>query len=89
MAATHTTPTADDVFTHVKETSEQVLAEARKASNIYLDLNQQIVDRAIDYEVKLAGLTQQDWLKSLIEVQADVAREISSSYTKAVRGFLK
>jgi hypothetical protein len=89
MATTHSTPTVDEVFTQVKEASEQVLAEALKASNICLDLNEQIVDRAIDYEIKLAGMTQQAWLKGLIEAQADFAREVTGSYTKVVRGLLK
>jgi len=34
-------------------------------------------------------LTQQQWLKNLIEAQADFARELTESYTSAARGLLK
>ena len=45
---------------------------ARKAGNLYLDTYEKAVDRTTELQLKLAGLTQQEWLKSLIEAQVDV-----------------
>ncbi len=89
MPATQTKPTGEMFDAQVREAGEQALAAARQAGNLYLDWNEQVVDRTIDFEVKLAGMTQQAWLKSLIDAQADVSREIAGSYTKVVRGILK
>ena len=76
-------------FEQVKELNEQLLATARKAGNLYLDSYEKAVDRAVELEVKLAGLTHQEWLKNVLEAQADITREITSSYTTSARSLLK
>lgn len=79
----------DAAFEQVRDSGEQFLAAARKAGSLYLDSYEKTVDRAINLELSLAEATQQEWLKSLIESQADVARELTSSYTAAARAVLK
>ena len=64
-------------------------AAARKAGNLYLDTYEKAVDRTAELQLKLAGLTQQEWLKSLIEAQVDVTRELAGSYTTTARSLLK
>lgn len=82
-------PTIDAAFEQVKELNEQFLSAARKAGNLYVDSYEKAVDRAIEMERKVAGLTQQEWLKTLIEAQTDFAREVAESYTTAARTLLK
>ena len=64
-------PSFDAAFDQFRESGEQVLAAARKAGNLYLDSYEKAVDRTTELQLKLAGLTQQEWLKSLIEAQVD------------------
>jgi hypothetical protein len=82
-------PYFDAALHQVQEASDQFLATARKAGNLYLDSYEKAVERTIKLELSLAEATQQEWLKSLIEAQADVARELTSSYTAAARTVLK
>jgi hypothetical protein len=82
-------PSFDTAFEQVRESSEQVLAAARKAGNLYLDSYEKAVDRTTELQLKLAGLSQQEWLKSLIEAQVDVTRELAGSYTTTARSLLK
>jgi hypothetical protein len=82
-------PTFDTAFEQVKDSSEQVWVAARKAGNLYLDSYEKAVDRTVELQLKFAGLTQQEWLKGLIEAQADVSKELASSYTTTARSFLK
>jgi hypothetical protein len=93
MATTHTktgaTPPIEAAYDQVKDLNEQWIAAARKAGNLYFDSYEKAVDRAIELELKVAGATQQEWLKNLIEAQADFAREITSSYTSTARTLLK
>jgi hypothetical protein len=92
MATTQTqngAPTIDAAFEQVKELNEHVLAAARKAGSLYVDTYEKTVDRAIELELKVAGLTRQEWLKNLLEGQAEFAREIADSYTTATRSLLK
>jgi len=92
MATTQTknsAPTIDAAFERATEASDQFVAATRKAGNLYLDSYEKAVDRAIELELKIAGATQQEWLKNLIEAQADLARELTSSYTSTARTLLK
>jgi hypothetical protein len=79
----------DAAFDQATKTGEQFLAATRKASNLYLDSYEKTVDRVIDLELKFAGLSQQEWLKSLVEAQADFTREVTGSYTSTARSLLK
>jgi hypothetical protein len=85
----HTNPSIESAFQHATEAGEQFAAATRKAGNLYLDSYEKAVDRAIELELKLADVTQQEWLKNLIEAQADFARELTSSYTSTARTLLK
>ena len=86
---TNGTPSFENAYEQVKDSSEQFLAVARKAGNAYLDSYDKAVDRAIDLELKLAGMTQQEWVRDLIETQTEFAREVASSYTSTARTLLK
>jgi hypothetical protein len=85
----HTSPSIESAFERATEAGEQFVAASRKAGNLYLDSYEKAVDRAIELELKVAGSTQQEWLKNLIEAQADFARELTSSYTNTARTLLK
>ncbi len=93
MATTHTkngaTPPIEAAFEQVKDFNEQVMSTARKAGNVYLDWNEKAVDRAIELELKVAGMTEQEWLGSLIEAQVDFTRELTSRYATTARSLLK
>jgi phage-related minor tail protein len=82
-------PSFDATFEQVKDFNEQFLSAARKAGNLYVDSYEKAVDRAIDLERKVAGLSQQEWLKTLIDAQTDFAREVADSYATAARTLLK
>jgi hypothetical protein len=92
MATTETNngiPSFEAAFEQYRESGEQVLTAARKAGNLYLDSYEKAVDRGTELQLKLAGLTQQEWLKSLIEAQVDITRELSGSYATTARSLLK
>ena len=82
-------PNVDAAYDQVKDFNEQWLTAARKAGNFYVDSYEKIVDRTLDIELRAASLTQQEWLKSLIEAQADLTRELTNSYASAARTLLK
>ena len=92
MASTQTktgAPTLDVAFEQVKRFNEPFLGAARQAGTLYLDAYEKAVEEAIELELQVAGQTQQEWLKNLIETQADFMRQIASSYMSTARSFLK
>jgi hypothetical protein len=82
-------PIVDAAFEQASELNQQTLEAAREAGNLYLDSYEKVVDRAIELEFKVAAVTQHEWLKGLIEAQAELARELAESYTTAARSLLK
>jgi hypothetical protein len=91
MASTHTTNGAtpfDLALEQFKDAGEQLAATARKTGKMYLESYERTVDRAIDLELKLVGLTEQAWLKNIVEAQAEVARSLNDSYATAAKAFL-
>jgi hypothetical protein len=92
MSTTEAKTTAlpiDAAFEQVKDLNDEFLTAARKAGNLYVDYYEKAVDRAVDLELKLAGATQQEWLKNMIEAQAEITRELKTSYVAAARDLLK
>jgi len=92
MASTQTrngTPGFEAAFDQLTDLNDQFVAAARKAGNLYLDSYEKAVDRTIELELKVASLTRQEWLKNIVETQADLAREVTHSYTSTVRSLLK
>jgi hypothetical protein len=92
MSTTYTkngTPPIEAAFEQIKELNEQFLATTRKAGNLYVDTYEKAVDRGVELERKVATLTQQEWLKNLIEVQAEFTQEVTGSYMTAARSLLK
>jgi hypothetical protein len=82
-------PSLDKTFEQVKQFNEQVVRAVREAGNLYLDSYEKAIDRTIELEQKVADHSQQEWLKTLIQAQADATREFANSYTTAARSLLK
>ena len=77
--------TTADVTDLSEEHGHRVLRVCGKGTKIVLVPLPPAVGRAIDLELKFAGLSQQEWLKSLIEAQVDITRELTGSYATTAR----
>ena len=82
------TKTATPVLDQITEVNEQVLSAARRIGNYYVDTYDKAVDSTLELQLKLAGMTRQDWLKELIEIQTGFTREITDSAAAAARNLL-
>lgn len=92
MATTQTrnsTSTINSVFERAGEAQEQFATAARKAGHAYLDSYEKAVERAVELELKLAGSSQQEWIRSIAETQAELTREVANTYTSTARTLLK
>ena len=82
-------PTLETALKQVKELNDQLMKSARQAGQLYLESYEWAVDRTIDFEHRLADLSQQEWLKDVIDAQTEFTREFASSYATSVRSLLK
>ena len=83
------TPKVDTIFQHATDAQEQFAGAARKAGTAYLDSCEKAVDRAIEFELRFADSTRQDWMKSIAETRTDLVRELTHTYTSTARTLLR
>jgi hypothetical protein len=76
-------------FDQLTAINEQFVAAARKAGISYLGTYEKAVGRAIDFELKIADASKQQWLKSLVEAQTGLARDLTTTYASTARSLLK
>ena len=57
----------------------------RRAGSRYLDGYDRFVDRVISVQHKLAMQSRNDALRSIVDKQTDVTRQVTSAYTSAAR----
>jgi hypothetical protein len=92
MASTETknaAPTVEAALEQVKDLNGKFLGAARQAGTMYVDAYEKAIEQTVKLELKVAGMTQQEWLTNLIETQADFTREVTSSYTSTARSLLR
>jgi hypothetical protein len=85
----HGGPMIDTAFGQLEQLNEQMATAMRKAASLSLHLYEQAVEKAIELELELelelARRSEQEWLKA----QAEITRDLTTSYTNAARGLLK
>ena len=76
-------------FEQFKDSSDQILAAARKAGAVYVDSYEQAVDRALEIETRFVESAQPEWLKGLISSHVDISRELAGAYVNTARSVLR
>ena len=69
----------------VAEISEQAVANGRKAGAAYLTSSEKAVLSMVDAYEKAAGATNLEWVATVASAQADLARELTKTYTGTAR----
>jgi hypothetical protein len=72
----------------VNELGEKAVENGKKASSAYLDPYEKVVLRLADSYEKAASATKIDWIGVVASAQADLARDVTKSYTTAAREFI-
>jgi len=69
----------------VGQLGEHFVEAGKRAGNLYLDSYDKLVDGVISFQQKLAEQSKNDAVKSVIETQVDMTRQLASAYTSAAR----
>ncbi len=73
----------------VQQLTEQVIDAGRRAGLSYLDAYEATARTVADYQERLAGTSQVEWIASAVRAQANLTREVSRVYTSTARDLLK
>jgi hypothetical protein len=99
MATQNTTPELPDLGVdfaafeeaadRVRALNERVIEASKSAGLVSLDAYEKALQSFIDFEEKVAGATQLDWVNALATTHVKFVQEVSAAYTKAAREALK
>ncbi|MFD9669239.1 hypothetical protein ACFWAY_48090 [Rhodococcus sp. NPDC059968] len=67
----------------------KVVGTTKKAGNRSLDAYEKALDSSLEYHSAIAAVTNVEWVSTIADAQAKLAREISAATTAASRELLK
>jgi hypothetical protein len=76
------------VVKQIRDLNERILARARDAGSNALDGYEKALQGMADFETKIAGATQLDWVKALASSHTNFLTEVGALYANALRGTL-
>lgn len=98
MATTKTTTTDstlgidlgpyEEAATRVRELNERIIESSKSAGLTSLDAYEKALKSLVDFEQKVAGASQLEWVSALAQTHAAFIQDVSTAYTKAAREFL-
>ena len=80
---------AEQTADRIRELNERIIENARKAGEMYLDAYERALSTIAGYQESMAKATPVDWMKSVLEAQANFTREFGNFYTSSAREALK
>lgn len=69
----------------IRELNERLIEGAKAAGLTTLDAYEKVLTSLLDFEQKLAGATQLDWVSALAQTHASMVRDLTVAYSKAAR----
>jgi hypothetical protein len=73
------------VVKQIRDLNERILARARDAGSNALDGYEKALGRMAEFETKIAGATQLDWVKELAASHAKFLTDVGTLYATALR----
>jgi hypothetical protein len=78
----------DAASEQVKQLNDRLLETGKRVGNFYVDSYENTVKGVTEFQRKLADQSQNEVVKSVLDAQVDLTRQIAGAYTTAVRKVL-
>lgn len=72
----------------VRELNERILESMKATGLTSLDAYEKALKSLVDFEQKVAGASQLEWVSALAATHATFVNDVSAAYTKAAREML-
>jgi len=80
---------AEETADRIRALNEKLIDATKNAGGASLDAYEKALTSLLDFENKVAGGTQLEWISALAKSHTDFVSEVTSAYTKAARDLLK
>ena len=78
----------EEAATRIRELNERLIESSKAAGMTTLDAYEKALASLVEFEEKVAGATQLEWVSALAQTHAAFVRDVSAVYTKAARDML-
>jgi hypothetical protein len=79
----------EEVAERLRELNEGIIAASKKSGGAYLEAYEANLKAIAEYQGKLAGASEVDWVSALLNAQADFTREIATAVAAHNRDLVK
>ncbi len=81
--------TTEETAERVRELNERIIDASNRGGQVYLDAYERTLKSIADFEERVAGASQVEWITTIANAQANLTRELAEAYTQAGRDVLK
>ncbi|MFN8080924.1 MAG: hypothetical protein U0Q19_15325 [Kineosporiaceae bacterium] len=78
----------EEAAARVRELNERILESMKATGLTSLDAYEKALKSLVDFEQKVAGASQLEWVSALAATHASFVQDVSAAYTKAAREVL-
>lgn len=79
----------EEAAQRVRELNERVIESMKAAGLTSLDAYEKALKSMLDFEHKMAGSSQLEWVSAIASTHAQFVQDVSSAYVRATRELLK
>jgi hypothetical protein len=83
------TASVDETINRIKEMNDRMIESSKSAGRVALDAYEKALQSMLDFQEKVAGASQLDWVSALASTHAQFVQDVSAAYIKATRETLK
>jgi hypothetical protein len=83
------TASVDETIKRIKEMNDRMIESSKSAGRVALDAYEKALQSMLDFQEKVAGASQLDWVSALASTHAQFVQDVSAAYVKATRETLK
>jgi hypothetical protein len=78
----------EETVRRIRDLNERMIESSQAAGTTTLDAYEKALKSLVDFEEKVAGASQLEWVSALAQTHAGFVRDVSAAYTKAARELL-
>ena len=78
----------EETAKRIRDLNERLMESSKAAGLTTLDSYEKALKSLVDFEQKVAGASQLDWVSALASTYATFVQDVSGAYTKAARDLL-
>jgi hypothetical protein len=79
----------EETIKRIEEMNQRMIDSSKSAGRVALDAYEKALQSMLDFQEKVAGASQLDWVSALAATHAQFISDVSAAYIKATRETLK